>query len=47
MTRPVLGISFAPDTTAAQLGIDGILVLDVQADGPAAKADIMPTSRDR
>ena len=47
VTRPILGISFAPDQAAAQLGVDGVLVLDAPPGGPAARAGVQPTRRDR
>jgi len=46
VTRPVLGISFAPDQASAQLGVQGILVLDARKGGPAWKAGIKGTTRD-
>ena len=38
ITRPILGIKFAPDQSVEQLGVTGVLVLDAPADGPAGKA---------
>lgn len=38
VTRPILGIKFAPDQSVEQLGVSGVLVLDAPADGPAGKA---------
>uniref|UniRef100_A0A061SHF4 Protease do-like chloroplastic-like n=1 Tax=Tetraselmis sp. GSL018 TaxID=582737 RepID=A0A061SHF4_9CHLO len=46
VTRPVLGISFAPDQAVQQLGVQGVLVLDARKDGPAWKAGLQGTSRD-
>jgi len=46
VTRPFLGISFAPDGSLSQLGLGGVLVLDVREGGPAAKAGVRGTSRD-
>lgn len=46
VTRPVLGISFAPDMSSEPLGIKGILVLSAREGGPAWKAGIKGTSRD-
>jgi len=46
VTRPILGISFAPDVAAEQLGLGGVLVLDAKPGGPAAKAGIRSTKRD-
>jgi S1-C subfamily serine protease len=36
VTRPVLGISFAPEQSVEQLGVSG--VLDAPPNGPAGKA---------
>jgi hypothetical protein len=38
VTRPVLGISFAPEQAVEQLGVQGVLVLDAPRGGPAWKA---------
>lgn len=38
VTRPVLGISFAPEQSVEQLGVTGVLVLDAPPTGPAGKA---------
>lgn len=46
VTRPVLGVSFAPDASAEQLGLPGVLVLSVRPGSPAAEAGIRPTTRD-
>ncbi|KAJ8775045.1 hypothetical protein K2173_020049 [Erythroxylum novogranatense] len=46
VTRPILGIKFAPDQSVEQLGVSGVLVLDAPADGPAGKAGLLPTKRD-
>ncbi|XP_039116213.1 protease Do-like 1, chloroplastic [Dioscorea cayenensis subsp. rotundata] len=46
VTRPILGIKFAPDQSVEQLGVSGVLVLDAPADGPAGKAGLQPTKRD-
>jgi S1-C subfamily serine protease len=43
--RPGLGIQVAPDRLAAELGLDGVLILGVVSDGPAAKAGIRSTRR--
>ena len=45
--RPVLGISFAPDAVSTQLGLGGVLILDVRPDGPAALAGLHGTTRDK
>ncbi|KAE8694146.1 Protease Do-like 1 [Hibiscus syriacus] len=46
VTRPILGIKFAPDQSVEQLGVSGVLVLDAPANGPAGKAGLRPTKRD-
>ncbi|KAJ7526837.1 hypothetical protein O6H91_16G025200 [Diphasiastrum complanatum] len=46
VTRPVLGISFAPEQSVEQLGVSGVLVLDAPPGGPAGKAGLKPTTRD-
>ncbi|KAK8587767.1 hypothetical protein V6N13_086741 [Hibiscus sabdariffa] len=46
VTRPILGIKFAPDQSVEQLGVSGVLVLDAPANGPAGKAGLQPAKRD-
>ncbi|KAG9451428.1 hypothetical protein H6P81_011393 [Aristolochia fimbriata] len=46
VTRPILGIKFAPDQSVEQLGVSGVLVLDAPPNGPAGKAGLLPTKRD-
>jgi S1-C subfamily serine protease len=46
VTRPLLGVQLAPQQLARRLGLKGVLVLDVQPDGPAAKAGLRPTRPD-
>ncbi|GAB4846750.1 Protease Do-like 1, chloroplastic [Ancistrocladus abbreviatus] len=46
VTRPILGIKFAPDQSVEQLGVSGVLVLDAPPSGPAGKAGLQPTKRD-
>ncbi|EIE22472.1 trypsin-like serine protease [Coccomyxa subellipsoidea C-169] len=45
--RPILGISFAPDQSVEQLGVQGILVLDARETGPAGAAGVHGTKRDQ
>lgn len=46
VTRPIMGITFAPDAAVEQLGLGGVLVLDAREAGPAWRAGVKPTSRD-
>ena len=46
ITRPGLGVQIAEEQLAAQLGVNGVLVVDVARGGPGAKAGIRPTRRD-
>jgi len=46
VTRPILGITFAPDAAVEQLGLGGVLVLDAREGGPAWRAGVKATSRD-
>jgi|EP00982_Pelagococcus_subviridis_P017350 S1-C subfamily serine protease len=46
VTRPILGITFAPDQAVEQLGLGGVLVLDAREKGPAWRAGVKSTSRD-
>ncbi|XP_042501963.1 protease Do-like 1, chloroplastic [Macadamia integrifolia] len=46
VTRPILGIKFAPDQSVEQLGVSGVLILDAPANGPAGKAGLQSTKRD-
>jgi S1-C subfamily serine protease len=46
VVRPALGISIAPPQALRQLGLEGVLILDAPADGPAAKAGLRATTRD-
>ncbi len=44
--HPVLGITFAPDDAVRQLGLGGVLVLEVKMGGPAQLAGLRGTTRD-
>ena len=46
VTRPGLGLQVAEDQIAQQLGVKGVLVVDVVAGSAAAKAGIRPTRRE-
>jgi S1-C subfamily serine protease len=46
VVRPGLGFQPADDQIAAQLGLKGVLVVDVPAKSAAARAGIRPTTRD-
>jgi S1-C subfamily serine protease len=46
IVRPSLGVSLAPDQVTERLGLDGVLVMQVDPDGPAALAGLRPTRRD-
>jgi S1-C subfamily serine protease len=46
VTRPGLGVQVAEDQIAQQLGVKGVLVVDVVAGSAAAKAGIRPTRRE-
>ena len=46
IAHPGLGAQYAPDKAAENLGLKGVLILNVDADGPAAKAGLQPTTRD-
>ncbi|KAL9264564.1 Protease Do-like 1, chloroplastic-like protein [Drosera capensis] len=46
VTRPILGIKFAPDQSVERLGVSGVLVLDAPPTGPARKAGLLSTKRD-
>ncbi|CAL5218990.1 g745 [Coccomyxa viridis] len=46
VVRPILGITIAPPQTVRQIGVEGILVLEVPEGGPAARAGINGTYRD-
>lgn len=47
LRRPTLGIELAPEYLLQRAGIKGVLILRVSENGPAEKAGILPTRRDR
>jgi S1-C subfamily serine protease len=47
IARAGLGITPAPDQASEELGIDGVLIINVQPGGPAQKAGLQPTRRNR
>jgi S1-C subfamily serine protease len=46
IVRPSLGVALAPDQLTERLGLDGVLVMRVDPNGPAAHAGMRPTRRD-
>ena len=44
---PSLGVHLASDQVTWRLGLDGVLVLDVESGGAAYKAGIKPTTRSK
>lgn len=46
VVRPVLGVTIAPPQTLRQLGLEGVLILDVPPGSPAAKAGLQGISKD-
>lgn len=46
VSKPLIGISFAPDLAVDQLGISGVLVLSAKSGSPAEAAGIKGSSRD-
>lgn len=46
VTRPGLGVQVAEDQLARQLGLTGVLIVEVTPNGSAAKAGLRPTRRD-
>jgi S1-C subfamily serine protease len=46
VSHPGLGAEYAPDQLANRLGLKGVLLLNVEPDGTAAKAGLQPTTRD-
>jgi len=47
LIRPGLGVSFADERVARRLGVEGVLILNVESGGPAAKAGLKPTTQYR
>ena len=47
LIKPGIGASLADERLARRLGINGVLVLNVQRGGPAAKAGLRPTTQYR
>jgi S1-C subfamily serine protease len=47
VTRPGIGVQVLNDQQARQAKLSGAVVLGVQPDGPAARAGLQPTRRDR
>lgn len=47
LIKPGIGASLADERVARRLGIDGVLVLNVEEGGPAAVAGIRPTTQQR
>lgn len=45
VVRPILGITIAPPQTVRQIGVEGVLVLEVPSGGPAERAGIKGTFR--
>ena len=43
--RPGLGATLADDNLNANLGVEGVLILDLEKNGPADKAGLRPTSQ--
>jgi S1-C subfamily serine protease len=43
--RPYLGVSLAPPSLISNMGREGVLVMDVAPNGPAARAGVKGTSR--
>jgi S1-C subfamily serine protease len=46
VVRPVLGVTIAPPQALRQLGVEGILILEVSPGSPAAAAGLQGISRD-
>ena len=46
LAHPGLGAQYAPDQTTERLNLKGVLILNVDPNGPAGKAGLQPTTRD-
>jgi S1-C subfamily serine protease len=47
VSRPMLGVVVAPPQAVRQLGVEGVMVLEVSRGGPAEAAGLRGVSRDR
>ena len=45
VVRPILGITIAPPQTVRQIGLEGVLILEVPSNAPAYKAGLRGTYR--
>lgn len=45
VVRPILGITIAPPQTVRQIGLEGVLILEVPSNAPAFKAGLRGTYR--
>jgi protease Do-like 1, chloroplastic len=47
LRRPVIGVELVSQSNVRRYGMEGALIFNVTAGGPASKAGLMPTRRDR